>query len=97
MPPYDRVRIRSNEYKHLEDALFTIIQKLYEQDKTLEVMKGNVEALDKWVSHSRSIKLIEDLLDHILSHFYPSSMVPNGIRSSPIDKTWPTVHIEPRR
>lgn len=42
-------------------------------------------------SHSRSIKLIEDLLDHILPHLYPSNNGGGGtecIRSNPIDKAW---------
>ena len=73
IPPYDRVRSRSNEDKCIEDGLLIIHQKPHAQDKMLEAMKENMEVLRQMCdSYSRPIKFIKDLMDHTLTHLYAS-------------------------
>uniref|UniRef100_M1DCZ7 Uncharacterized protein n=1 Tax=Solanum tuberosum TaxID=4113 RepID=M1DCZ7_SOLTU len=65
--PTEQGRSMDIENKHIEDMLLTILQKLNEQDRVLEKIRENVEALNQMRnSHSRSIQLIEILLGHIM-------------------------------
>lgn len=50
-----------------------ILHKVNEKDRVLGELRGNVEIINQMiVSHSKSIQLLDTLMDHVSSHLNPT-------------------------